>query len=56
MRLAVVVPGDNLHEAGAKVQDLVPAVVPEGIRGEDEVLAVRDLRSEMGEEPRRSSF
>lgn len=53
MRLAVVVPGDNLHEPRGKLQDRVPAIIPEGVCREDEVFAVGDLGSEMSEEPGR---
>ena len=52
VRLAIVVPGNDFHEARTQLQDLVPAIVPEGIRRENEVLAVSDFGTEMGKEPR----
>jgi hypothetical protein len=47
VRLAVVVPGDYLDEAGAEGEDLVPAAEPEEVAGEDPCLG-----GIVGEEPR----
>lgn len=39
MRLAVIVPGDNLDHGEALLEDLVPASEEKITRGEDPVLA-----------------
>jgi hypothetical protein len=54
VRLAVVIPGDYLHETGLGREDFSPSVVPEEIGGEDPVLAVGDLVAEMRREPGRN--
>jgi hypothetical protein len=46
VRLAVVVPGNHLDHGEALLEDLVPAVIDEGVGGEDPVLAVRDFLEE----------
>lgn len=53
MRLAVVVPGDYLHETGLGREDFSPPVIPKEVGGEDPVLAVGDLVAEMRREPGR---
>jgi hypothetical protein len=53
MRLAVVVPGDNLEELRLQSKDFVPTIKPESVTWEDPVLAIRHLRTVMGAEPGR---
>jgi hypothetical protein len=48
VRLSVVVPGDDFDEARGEGEDVVPAVEPEEVSGEDPVLLVG---VEVGEEP-----
>jgi hypothetical protein len=55
MGFAVIIPGNNLNEARAHIQNLQPTVVPEQIARENPVLAVRHFRAKVGEEPRRNS-
>jgi hypothetical protein len=52
MRLSIVIPGNDLDEAGLQLQDFIPAVEPEKIGWENPVLAVRDLGAKVCEEPR----
>lgn len=53
MRFTVIIPGDDLDEAGLQGEDLYPAEVPQQVTGEDPVLAVRDFGSVVREEPTR---
>lgn len=53
VRLAVVVPGNNLNHGETLLEDGVPAIKEERTTREDPVLGEGDLRTEMGEEPRR---
>lgn len=53
VRLAVVVPGDDLDKGGLRVENVVPAVLPEQVGREDKVLAVADLDAVVGAEPGR---
>ena len=43
MRLAVVVPGDDLQEPRFEAEDLIPAIIPQKIRWKHPILAVRNL-------------
>lgn len=54
VRLAIVVPSNNLNHGESLLEDLIPAVKDQGATGEDPVLAIRDLGTEVGEEPRRN--
>lgn len=55
MRLAVVIPGDNLDEPRSQAQDVLPPVEPKQIAREDPVLAPRHFSAKVGEEPWRDS-
>lgn len=50
--LAIVIPSDDFNKSGTKRKNFVPSIVPEEIRWEDPVLAVRNLCSVMSVEPR----
>ena len=50
--LSVIVPSYDFDKPGAKGEDLIPAVVPEGVGRKDPVLGIRHLRTVMGREPR----
>lgn len=52
--LPIIVPCDYLDETWAQGQDLDPSVIPKQISGKHPVLAVWNLRTEMGTEPRRN--
>ena len=45
--LAVVVPRDDLDVLGPYSEDIVPALVPQQVAGEDPVLAVADFGTEV---------
>lgn len=51
VRLAVIVPSDDLNEARAKCKNLIPSIIPEQVRRENPVLAIRDFGAEVREEP-----
>lgn len=51
MRLAIVIPSNNFQVLRPQGEDLIPAVEPQKVRWENPVLAVRDLRAEVGAEP-----
>ena len=53
VRLAIVVPGDNLNHGETLLKDGVPAIIQQRTAREDPVLGERHLGPEMGEEPRR---
>lgn len=53
VRLAIIVPGDNLNHGEAFLENLVPAVKEERTAGEDPVLAEGHLGTKVGEEPGR---
>lgn len=53
MRLAVVIPSDNLKHGESLLENLVPAIKDQRSTGEDPVLAVGDFGTEMRKEPRR---
>ena len=52
MRLAVVVPSDDLDVMRTELQYLGPTLVPQEIRREYPILAVGHFGTVMGEEPR----
>jgi hypothetical protein len=49
--LTIIVPSNDLKEARAKSQDLIPALKPEQVGWEDSILEVGGLEARMWREP-----
>ena len=52
MRLAIIVPSDDLYKLGTQCQDLIPPIEPEKVIGEHPVLAIANFWTVMSKEPR----